>query len=77
MRTLPVYVTCCLLIVGAGFWGGCATTGHEDASTKPVEDKEWEDMTTAQKVGYYMSWPLQWGLYVGGAELGSKSGSGN
>ena len=75
MRTLRVYVTCCLLLVGIGFLAGCATTGHQDASTKAAENKEWEDMTTAQKIGYCMWCPLQWGLYFGGEALASKSGN--
>jgi hypothetical protein len=72
-----MYVTFCLLLVVTCFGSGCATTGHDDTSVKTVEDKKWEDLTTAQKIGYSMWLPLQWGLYFGGAELGSKSGSGN
>ncbi len=71
---LHVYVTFCLLLVVTGFCSGCATTGHDDTSAQTVEDKEWEDKTTAQKIGYAMWWPLQWGLYFGGEELGGSSG---
>lgn len=51
---------------------GCATTHHEDTAATTSEDKEWEDMTTAQKVGECLWWPLQWGIYYGGSSLGSK-----
>lgn len=73
MGTLRIYLTCCLLLVGTGFLTGCATTGHEDASTNALGDTGWEDMTTAQKVCYCMWWPLQVGLYFGGTALASQS----
>lgn len=71
MKTLPKLVTCCLLLVSIGFLAGCATPRQADTPAKTAEDKQWEDMTTAQKIGYYMSWPVQWGLLYGGSALAS------
>jgi hypothetical protein len=74
MKTLRAFATCCLLLAGTGFLSGCATTGRADvdASAQEAQNKQWDDMTTAQKVGYYLWWPVQWGLFWGGSALAGR-----
>lgn len=72
MKIARFYLITCALLTGVCVLPGCATTHHEDMAAKTAEDKEWEDMTAAQKVGEYLWWPFQWGIYYGASSLGSK-----
>ena len=66
MKLQRTCVLSILLVLGSLGLCGCATTGQMDTSTKTEEDKQWDDMTTAQQIGYCLWWPLQWGLLWGG-----------
>jgi hypothetical protein len=72
MRALRTIATCCLFLVATGLLTGCATDRQADTPAKIAQDKQRNDMTTAQKVEYFMSWPVQWGLFYGGSALAGR-----
>jgi hypothetical protein len=72
MKAFRTLVICCLLLVGASGLSGCATTEHADAASKAAESKEWDDLTTAQKIGCYLWWPFQWALFFGAEAAASR-----
>jgi len=73
MKSLRVFAICCVLLVGTGFFTGCATTGGSDGWIEPPENRQWDDMTTAQKIGNWMWWPLQEGIYYGCEALANST----
>jgi hypothetical protein len=44
-------------------------SADEAAEMDAWEQKAWDDLSTVQKIGYSLWWPLQCGLYVGGSIL--------
>jgi hypothetical protein len=45
------------IAIGASALSGCVTI-HEDSSSNPKPSPT-DDMTLAEKVGYYLWWPMQ------------------
>jgi hypothetical protein len=43
--------------------------GRSEKSEPTAEEKEWDDMSTGQKIVSVFEWPVQWALLIGGSSL--------
>jgi hypothetical protein len=72
MRRILAFEICLFITIGSCALCGCATnahTGDHDISASIEAERQWDDLTTTQKIGYSLWWPFQMGLLAGGSAL--------
>ena len=79
MKRSRAYLLSCLLVLGAsvcgcaslrpteGVYGGSGVI--ETANCEARKEKDWDDMSLAEKIGNCAWWPFQWGCMLGGSAL--------